>query len=161
MSILPRSLTTTFVASAMSAALLLSAPGRTFTDRLLLTAQSAPVILDAHRTLDREELLGRYHGANRAIALDVHAALSPTDVILLPPRDLLRRYFPEEDVHWAEPKYIWRAAGPIHGLMPEVTDDLSEATHAVLITDLGLRVMPISDAGGLARVLRHYGSAPR
>ena len=81
---------------------------------------------------DPDQMLSIYHGANYAIPHYLKTHLAEEDIVLLPPREYLLRYFPPEQILWAEPRVMYYMVGPIHFLTTQ-SPNWTSATHTVLV----------------------------
>lgn len=103
-----------------------------------------------------------HHGANYSVPLYLRRNLSSQDILLLPPRSYSRRFFPADQVLWAEPRIIYYMAGPVRTVTLQ-SPDWESATHAVVIEvqqgGPSVRLVSLKGTDKVKEIRRMYGGA--
>jgi hypothetical protein len=103
-----------------------------------------------------------HHGANYSVPVYLKQNLTSQDILLLPSRDYLRRFFPADQVLWAEPRMIYYMAGSVRTVSPQ-SPDWASATHAVIIAGSrespSVRLTRLSDAKRAEEIRSMYVNA--
>ena len=115
------------------------------------------------RNLDPDKRERKYNQLNFEIPLNLKRLLREGDVAVIPPEQYLRRYFPEAQLRWAEPRFIVYAAGAVR-TVPWEEASFGSVTHGILVEMRGrqpqIKLKPIRNQKDFEDLAQAYERDP-
>jgi hypothetical protein len=98
---------------------------------------------------DAEQRMRMKYRMNYDAPMFLRSNLVENDRIQLPPREYLGSFFPDNQLRWVEPRFIYYIAGPVR-TVPWTGQLDPDATHALFVEETGkapvLRTVQLRDA---------------